>query len=139
MHIQKMYSTLMRSDISNSTILKVHRMFRMALTHGVGWQMLHNNPTDAVKPPKAEYVELKVWDAETANAFLDKIKDEPIYMTVLIALQTGMREGEICALRWEQVDLDKKNLFVKYTLQKNEEKVLAVKAPKTKNLKEIFF
>lgn len=135
LHIQKFYSSLIKAELSNSTILKIHRMFRMALTHGIGWQMLHNNPTDTVKPPQPEDYDIKAWDAETANAFLETIKNESIYIPVLIALQTGMRQGEVCALKWDSVDLEKKNLYIKHTINRDAENELNLKAPKTKKSK----
>lgn len=135
LQIQKFYSSLIKAELSNSTILKIHRMFRMALTHAVGWQMLLSNPTDTVKPPRPEDYEVKAWDAETSNAFIDTIKDESIYLPTLLALDTGMRQGEIGALRWEDIDFDNKKIFVKHTMQRDENKELIIKTPKTKNSK----
>ncbi|WP_207671430.1 site-specific integrase [Clostridium thermarum] len=97
--------------------------------------MLHNNPTDNVKPPQPKDYEIKVWDAETSSAFLEAIKNESIYLPVLIALQTGMREGEVCALKWDSIDLERKNLYVKHTLKRDSENEIELKAPKTKRSK----
>ena len=37
---------------------------------------------------------------------------------ILICLNTGMRIGEICALKWKNIDLEEKNIYIKYTLQR---------------------
>jgi integrase len=131
-HVQNYYSKLIdEGKKSNSTILKIHRFLHLALKHAVKWQIVLNNIADAVTPPKAEKVEMKVWDSKTANQFLDLIKDEPIYMAVLLAIHTGMRRGEICALRWRDIDLKKGVIYVQNNLQKVNGKLELV-SPKTK-------
>lgn len=117
-HIQNFYSKLLETDLSKSTVLKIHRMLHLALKHAVNWQIIISNPADAVTPPRSDKVEMHVWDVETANKFLRDITDTPVYIPVLLALQTGMREGEICGLKWENVDLKQGFLTVKYTMQR---------------------
>ncbi len=130
-HIQRFYSGLIDDGkLSNSTILKIHRVFHEALKHATSWQMIRYNPVDAVIPPRAERKEMKVWDVDTSSKFLEAIKGTTIYVPVALALQTGMREGEICALKWENVNLISKTLSVVNTLQKIDKK-LTLKEPKT--------
>ncbi len=129
-HIQSFYSVLLERGLSKSTVLKVHRMLHLALKHAVNWQIIISNPTDAVTPPRPDKVEMHVWDVETANKFLHDIGDTSIYIPVLLALQTGMRAGEICGLKWEDVNLKQGTLTVKQTLQRING-VLTVKDTKT--------
>jgi integrase len=134
-HIQQYYSKLVdEGTLSNSTILKIHRMLHLALKHAVGWQMIYNNPSDSVTPPKVVKTEMKVWDEDTAKNFLDFIKDEKIYLPVKIALETGMREGEISALKWENVDLINGVIYVTLNMQYLYG-TLTLKEPKTKKSK----
>lgn len=129
-HIQSFYSSLLEKNLSKSTVLKIHRMLHLALKHAVNWQIIISNPTDAVTPPRPDKVEMRVWDVETAKKFLDDIAETPIYIPVLLALQTGMRAGEICGLKWENIDLPRGFLMVKYALQRING-VLTLKEPKT--------
>jgi integrase len=132
LHIQQFYSSLLKErKLSNSTILKIHRMFHLALKHAVQWQLINHNPLDAVTSPKPEKIEMKTWDVETANKFLETIKDDIIYIPVLLALQTGMRQGEIAALKWDDVDLEDGYIAVRNTLQKINGKFI-LKEPKSK-------
>jgi len=117
-HIQNFYSKLLETNLSKSTVLKIHRALHLALKHAVNWQIIISNPTDSVTPPRPDKMEMHVWDVETANKFLHDIANTPIYILVLLALQTGMREGEICGLKWEDVDLKQGFLTVKYALQR---------------------
>lgn len=129
-HIQNFYSMLLEQGLSKSTVLKVHRMLHLALKHAVNWQIVISNPTDAVTPPRPDKAEMHVWDMNTVNQFLKDISDERIYMPVLLALQTGMREGEICGLKWENVNLKHGTLTVKQALQRING-VLTIKDTKT--------
>lgn len=129
--IQNFYSELLSTDLSKSTVLKIHRCFNLALKQAVGWGMLNNNPCSNVKAPRPDVVEMSVWDEDTAKKFLMSCKDEMIFIPIALALGTGMREGEICALKWDSVDLRNGEVFVKRTLQKIDGK-LTLKEPKTK-------
>lgn len=129
--IQKYYSTLIEEGrLSKSTILKIHRMLHLALKHAVNWQVIPYNPTDAVTPPRPEKPEMKVWDIDTANRFLKEIKDTVMYIPVMLALQTGMRQGEICALKWENVNFRTGFISVVNTMQRINGQ-LTLKQPKT--------
>jgi integrase len=131
-HIQDLYSQLMSNKHqSKSTVLKTHRTFSISLKHAIKWQLINSNPCNNVQPPRPNAVTMKVWDMETSNKFISKIKNENIYIPVLIALHTGLREGEICALKWDDIDLEDKTLTVKHTLQRIYSE-LCLKEPKTK-------
>lgn len=130
--IQNLYSLLMSDKgQSKSTVLKTHRTLSIALKHAVNWHFINSNPCNNVKPPRPDAVSMHVWDSATADRFIHSIRNETIYLPVLLAMQTGLREGEICALRWKDVDLDEKTLSVNYTLQRING-VLSLKTPKTK-------
>ncbi|MEG2289956.1 MAG: tyrosine-type recombinase/integrase [Clostridium sp.] len=129
--IQGLYTELLNKGLSKSTVLKVHRCLKLALKQAVGWNMLNSNPCDNVKPPRPDKVDIQIWDESTTKRFLFLSRDEGIYIVIAIALGTGMREGEICALKWDCVDLKNGEIYVKRSLQ-NIDGVLTLKEPKTK-------
>lgn len=132
LHIQNFYNNLISENrLSNSTILKVHRLLHLAFKHAIGWQTMLINPCQSVQPPRAEKIEMTVWDIDSVNYFLDSIKESTIFIAVVIALQTGMREGEISALKWENIDFDHKMIYVTHSLQRIEGQLVR-KVPKTK-------
>jgi integrase len=63
---------------------------------------------------------------------LSKIENHPLYPVVTVALATGMRRGELLALRWEDVDLDAAMAKVERSLEESD-RGLRFKAPKTKH------
>jgi len=72
-------------------------------------QVIARNPADVLARhlPKVERRKMMTLTAEQAARLLEAIKRNRVYWTVLIALSTGMRRGEILALRWKNIDLDR--------------------------------
>lgn len=61
--VQKSYTDLMSErKLSNNTIIKIHRMFHLALKHAQKWQLININPCDLATPPPAEKTEMKSKD-----------------------------------------------------------------------------
>ena len=97
-----------------------------------------NFKLDLITMPSSEKTELQVFNEKEIKK-LEKIciKSEDIRdIGILTAIYTGMRIGEICALKWEHIDLNKKLINVKQTLQrvyveKKKTKVI-ITPPKTK-------
>lgn len=131
--VQKFYEDLINErKLSNNTVIKVHRMFHLALKHAMQWQLINTNPCDLVTPPKATEIKMKYWAPDEIQFNLDIIKNEKIYPAAFLAIQTGCRVGELCALKWEDVDLINGTITVNKTLQRLDGK-LQTKKPKTKN------
>ena len=113
-HLQGAYATWAtggRRDskpggLSPQTRRHIHRILSAALTRAVEQQVIARNPCDAFKKkrlPKVERRQLATLTAEQANVLLDRIHHSRVYWPALIALATGMRRGEILALRWKNV------------------------------------
>jgi integrase len=110
----------------------IHTIVRSALSRAVEQQLLARNPADAFKKrlPKVERHELTTLSAEQSARLLDAIKASRLYWPVLLALSTGMRRGEILALRWRNVDLDRGALRVMESLEQTKSG-LRFKPPKS--------
>jgi integrase len=113
-HLQSAYATWAtggRRDskpggLSPQTRRHIHRILSAALTRAVEQQVIARNPCDAFKKkrlPKVERRQLATLTAQQANVLLDRIHHSRVYWPALIALATGMRRGEILALRWKNV------------------------------------
>lgn len=104
------------------TIRKVYRVLNTALNRAVEMEYIPRNPCPAARPKKPRKTDRPVLTLEQIFAFLQKANAAPnaerYYPVYLMALTTGMRLGEILGLRWKDVDLDKKVLYVRNTLKK---------------------
>ena len=139
LHIQKLYVRLLEEKKqSKCTVLKTHRTLHLALKQAIAWQMIYSNPTDFVTAPRPDKVEMKVWTNEQAKDFLNRIGGESIHIPVAIALHTGAREGEICAIKWENIDLVNKTLVIRHSLpQKKTDGELKISTTKTRKSRTI--
>jgi integrase len=98
--------------LSPRTIRQVHTMLKQALTQACVWRAIPYNPAALVKPPKVQRKEMKTIDTEATARMLDAARQTPIFVPVLLGVLCGLRRGEICALRWRNVDLENGQLAI---------------------------
>ncbi len=128
LHIQAYYQQALvsgrrngRGGLSKRTVLHHHRVLHAALEYAVRLQLLARNPADAVQPPRPEPREFPVLDPEGVRRLLEAARHRRMYIAILLAVATGMRRGEILALRWEDVDLEAGRIHVRQTLVKTKD------------------
>lgn len=105
--IQKWENSLSTGGLAPSTVISYHRLLSEACTHAVNVDVLPKNPCTAVKTPKRKSPTPNSLDAEgfaRLAVTLDHMEPSPVTVAAAIALYTGMRQGEICGLRWRDYD-----------------------------------
>jgi integrase len=91
------------------------------------------NVASVEKPPRVEREnEIQIVEEHRLQELLKKLKGQAIYPKVVLAVFTGLRRGELLALRWRHIDLDRKMLEVREALQQTTAHGIQVKAPKSK-------
>jgi integrase len=101
-----------KGGLSAATIVYMHRVLKQALAQAVSWHELVRNEADAVKPPKIERKQMKVLDTDGTAALIEKARDTTLFIPILLGVTTGMRRGEVAALRWRHVDLGRAQISV---------------------------
>ena len=108
----------------------MHRVFKQALSQAIRWELLNRNPADAVDPPKVEWRPVSTYDLPQTVNVIEAVRGKPIYIPVLLAALCGLRRGEICALRWRNVDLVGGQLSIVESLEQTKAG-LRFKSPKS--------
>lgn len=126
-----LYADLQRAGLSSRSANHTHRVLHRAFEQAVRWNLIPRNPCDGVTPPKARRSEMKVLSREQANVLLDTTRDHPAHALYVLAVTTGMRQGELLGLRWKDVDLDGGRLGVSQALQRQNGAGLVFVEPKT--------
>jgi integrase len=78
--------------------------------------MIQRNPCDAVDPPRVPKREIAPLDAAQVQKLIKAAKKDRLYALYVLAIATGLRQGELFALRWCDVDLNRKVVSVRFTL-----------------------
>jgi integrase len=90
----------------------MHRVLKQAIAQAVAWHELARNEANAVRPPKVERKQMRVLDADGIAALIEMARDTTMFIPILLGVTTGIRRGEIAALRWHHVDLDRAQISV---------------------------
>jgi integrase len=100
----------------------VRKILSMAMEEAVQRGRLARNPVVLTQPPKRDRTQKKLgWTLEEARAFLQAVADHRLSVAFHLCLVTGMRRGEILALRWSDIDLERRQLNVvqQITVERN--------------------
>ena len=90
--------------LSASSVRYLHAVIHKSLEQAVRWNLIPRNPAALVDPPRVKRSEVAPLAPEQARALLAAIERSRLGPLVTVALGTGMRQGELLGLRWEDVD-----------------------------------
>ena len=120
--IQEFYNSLHssvenRKKLSSKTIKNIHGILHHALEQAMLNNYIRSNPSNACVIPKAIKKKVKPMNEHQIADFLKAIKGHKYENMFLVALFTGMRQGEVCGLQWECVDFDNGTILIDKQLQ----------------------
>src|SRR5450755_2813520 len=116
--------------LSPRTVGHMHRVLKQALGQAVRWELLTRNPADAVDPPKVDWKPMQTYDLPQTVELIEAVRHTPLLVPTLLAVLCGLRRGEICALRWRNVDLVTGQISVVESLEQTKAG-LRFKSPKS--------
>ena len=120
--------------LNNNSVIRYQAMLSSIFKKGVQWGLINENPCSRAEHPKAEEIDVRVLTEEEIPKLLDALSDAPPQYSVItqLALLLGARRGEICALRWSDIDFEKGTLSIKRTVQSIPGIGLVFNTPKTR-------
>ena len=131
LHLQECYATLLERGLAGGTVRNLHLVLAQALSQAVAWGLIERSPACGAQPPRARRPEPVVVDPALAARILHAVAGTPMELPAVLALGTGMRRGEILALRWADLDEGYTTAQVRRSLQVSGEG-LAFVEPKTR-------
>lgn len=100
-------------ELADSMVRKIHMMLHEALDTAVSERLIAKNPTIGTTIPKNNYPEKLVLGDEQLETFLEAIKHEEYWCDFFyVEVMTGLRRGEICGLKWSDIDFEDKKLRI---------------------------
>ncbi len=120
-HLQRLYASRLDAGLSQTTVAHLHAVLHRALEQAARWGLVPRNVAKLVTPPRSSRQEMATLSPEQARAFLVAAQGDRLEALYVLALNTGMRQGEMLALRWRDVDLEGGSLQVRATLQRTSE------------------
>ncbi len=117
LHLQGLYVTLRQQGLTR-TVDYVHQVMRKALNDAVKLQLLARNPALAARPPRSRTQPVDIPSVEVVRAALAAIRGTDLELPVRLAVTTGVRPGELVALRWRDLDLEVGRARIRQSLQR---------------------
>lgn len=114
--MQGLYRTKLDGGLSPATVQKIHVVLHKALSQAVKWALLPRNVTEAVSVPRPDRREIRPLSAAEVRKLLEAARGDHLKALWVLAVHTGMRQGELLALKWTDVDLETGNVSVRRTL-----------------------
>ncbi|MBV8984545.1 MAG: site-specific integrase [Acidimicrobiia bacterium] len=109
--LDALYVRLLADGRRASTVHRYHRALHAAFRQGVRWGWLATNPADVASPPRVHRRRIRPPSAADVVRLIDTAApDLAVALRVLVA--TGMRRGEVCGLRWRDVDLAESSIRI---------------------------
>jgi integrase len=117
--------------LSARTVHHIFSTLRTALYRAKRQRCIAVNPCELVDPPRVEQTEMRALDASGAAALVKACEQSIIGAAIVTSLGTGLRRGELLALRWSDVDLEAGLLTVQRAIERVD-RCSRFKDPKTK-------
>ncbi len=107
------------TGLSGATVNKIKLNLSAIFTAAVKKEIMRRNPCKLATPPKVDTAPAEYFDEEQSRIFLAALHKQPDFQFEVICnlfLATGIRSGELCALHWDDIDMETGLLYIRHTL-----------------------
>jgi integrase len=115
--IEKFYAQLAKNGLSAKTIKVIHAVLHKGLAHAVYLNLVSRNICDIARKslPRQIRYETTILTKEQAQKLLEQARGQHLETLLIFAITTGMRRGELIALRWSDVHFEERYLHVSHS------------------------
>jgi len=114
-HVRGLYKEKL-SSLSPRTVQYIHVTLHKALKQAVSDGLIPRNATEAVKPPQVRREEIRPLTPEQVKMLLEAASGDRLEALYVLAVHTGLRQGELLGLKWDDIDLETGTLQVRRAL-----------------------
>jgi integrase len=117
-HVQALYTAKLAAGIGQRTVRLTHAVLHRALNQALKWGLVRRNVSDATNKPKATHAEMRTLDPGQTRALLEVAQGHRLEALLHLAVNTGLRQGELLGLRWSDLDWQTGALQVQRQMQR---------------------
>ena len=143
LEIQRYYNDLYEKGKTYETLKRINKLLKRFLKYCVGEGYIIRNPCDNIKIPgmnRSVKKEVEIFTKDELKTIINHKCNRLIKDIALVSLSTGMRQGEVLALKWDDIDFKNKEIHINKTLScyvkiEGDKRILVrdIQTPKTKN------
>ncbi|MHB8221144.1 MAG: tyrosine-type recombinase/integrase [Acidimicrobiales bacterium] len=113
-HLDALYASLTGKGNKATTVRRVHALIGAALHQAERWDLVDKNVSKRASPPQVHQAPVTAPSPEEVLAIIDQAQkaDPSLARMLLIAALTGARRGELCAIRWTDLDWQTSTLTI---------------------------
>jgi integrase len=117
-HVQAFLNAKSATRLAPRTVAYTRSVLRQALRQAERWGMVTRNVASLAAPPRVPKREIRPLAPDEARRFVEVIRSDRLEALCLLAIGTGLRQGEILGLGWQDVDLSAATVNVRHALQR---------------------
>lgn len=123
-HLAGFYQDRLAAGFAPASVNKLHVTLHKALDQAVKWHMVPRNVAEPVTAPRPAPEEMQTLTAGEVRELLEAARGDKLEALYVLAVYTGMRQGELLALKWQDVDLENATVSVRRTITMNQGRIL---------------
>lgn len=116
--VQKLINQKLADGLSPRRVQYIHAVLRRALGQAERWDLVPRNVAKLVSAPRVVQTEIEPFTPDEARQFVQAVQQERLEALYLLAIATGLRQGELLGLSWSDIDLAARQLTVRTSLQR---------------------
>jgi len=117
-HLQRLFAELRDRGLAPASVRQARAILRKALNDAVRWGLVGRNVAALTSPPKVEHAEIRALGPDEVRVLLDAAAMDSLEALYVLAVTTGMRQGELLGLRWADIDVEHETLHVRQALHR---------------------